>query len=178
MPTLLNICLGAYKINVKNQSTGKNKTEWWLVFENIGNNLEGSVMYYDLKGTTNKRRKVKDGDEKTKMDLNFVEDFSCLPLLLSQEDKKMLEASILNDTLFLNKQNIIDYSMLLVISLKETKLALGIIDYMQQYTLDKAIEHKYKNAISKQTPTITDPDQYKTRFRDQILNCYFIAIDD
>ena len=178
MPTLLNVCLGAYKINFKNFSAGKSRTEWCLVFENIGHDLKGPTIAYDLKGTTNKRRKVKNGDKKTKMDLNFVEDFASLPLPLTGEQKHFLEVAVMNDTLLLGKQNIIDYSMLIVISLKEMKIGLGIIDYMQQYTLDKVIESKYKAAVGTQAPTITHPDQYKTRFRDQILNCYFLAVDE
>ena len=149
-----------------------------MVFENIGHDLKGPTIAYDLKGTTNKRRKVKNGDKKTKMDLNFVEDFASLPLPLTGEQKHFLEVAVMNDTLLLGKQNIIDYSMLIVISLKEMKIGLGIIDYMQQYTLDKVIESKYKAAVGTQAPTITHPDQYKTRFRDQILNCYFLAVDE
>lgn len=178
MPTMINFCLGAFKINMKNQSSGKSKTEWCLVFENIGNGLKGLTISYDLKGTTNKRRRVKDGDKKTKMDVNFVEDFSCLPLPLSFEHKRLLEAAIINDSLFLSKQNVIDYSVLLVISMNNMKICMGIIDYMQQYTLDKVIESKYKSAVGTQVPTITHPDQYKARFRDQVLNCYFFAVDE
>jgi Phosphatidylinositol-4-phosphate 5-kinase len=149
-----------------------------LIFENIGNSLIPPTICYDLKGTTNNKRKVNDGDKKTKMDLNFIEDFSSLPLPISLEQKKILKASTMNDTLFLSKQNIVDYSMLLVISLKDRKISLGIIDYMQQYTFDKVIENKYKEIIRSQVPTITNPNQYKIRFREQILNNYFAMIED
>ena len=124
MPSILNVCFGAYKITTKNFSTGKSKTEWCLIFENIGNSLIPPTICYDLKGTTNNKRKVNDGDKKTKMDLNFIEDFSSLPLPISLEQKKILKASTMNDTLFLSKQNIVDYSMLLVISLKDRKISL------------------------------------------------------
>ncbi|OMJ89823.1 hypothetical protein SteCoe_7904 [Stentor coeruleus] len=177
MPSILNRCLGAYRIWIKNSTTGKSRTEWCLVFENIGPRLQGPTLAYDLKGTTNKRRKVKDGDKKTKMDLNFVEDFSSLPLPISFDDNVVLEAAIINDTLFLSKQNVIDYSILLVISLIEHKICLAIIDYTQQYTFDKILESKYKSVIDTQIPTITHPDQYKTRFRNLILNHYFLAIE-
>lgn len=177
MPSILNRCLGAYRVGIKNATTGKSRTEWCLVFENIGPRLQGPTLAYDLKGTTNKRRKVKNGDKKTKMDLNFVEDFSSLPLPISLDDNVILEAAIINDTLFLSKQNVIDYSILLVISLSEHKICMGIIDYTQQYTFDKILESKYKSVIDTQIPTITHPDQYKARFRNLVLNHYFLAIE-
>lgn len=177
MPSILNICLGAYKINIKNISTGKSRTDWCLVFENIGSQLSGPTIVYDLKGTTNKKRRVKGGDKRTKMDLNFIEDFASIPLPISQKDSERLEASILNDSLFLSQQNIVDYSILLVISLKEMKISLCIIDYIQQYTLEKAIENKYKTVVSTQVPTITHPDQYKARLREQIFSRYFMTIE-
>lgn len=49
------------------------------------------------------------------MDLNFCEDMQGLPICLSIEDKRYLDASIWNDSLFLYKQNVIDYSLLVII---------------------------------------------------------------
>ena len=178
MPSVLNTCLGAFKIAVKNISSGKSKSEYCLIFENIGSQFKGPVLNYDLKGTTNLKRKVKRGDKKTKMDLNFIEDFASLPLPISSSDRKYLEAAIANDTLFLSKQNVVDYSMLLVISMSERRISLGIIDYLQHYTLEKYIENRVKTPFTVQMPTITNPDLYKKRFRAQILSNYFMANDD
>lgn len=174
----LNFCLGIYKIAWKNLNSGKSKTEYVMVFEKIGYGISPPLVVYDLKGTTNKRRRVKEGDKKTKMDLNFVEDFGGLPLPLAVEDWDKIKRSIINDSGFLSKSNIIDYSMLLVMNKETKKLALSIIDYMQQYTIDKAIECKYKTVISSQAPTILGPENYKNRFCEQILNHYLIQIDD
>ena len=50
------------------------------------------------------------------MDLNFLEDFGGIPLFVAPEAKRILDASIWNDSLFLSKHNIIDCSLLIIIS--------------------------------------------------------------
>ena len=171
--SVLNFCLGAYKIQYKNASSGKSKMEYVMVFETIAYGLDPPYIWYDLKGTCNKRRKVKEGDKKTKMDLNFVEDFGNLPIPLEDDDWNRIKRAVVNDSGFLCNCNVVDYSMLLGLNLKKKKLALGIIDYMQQYNLDKAIESKYKAVVGSQVPTITHPENYKHRFCDTLLNHYF-----
>lgn len=177
MPSCLVRILGAYKIQLKNHSTGKSKTDWFILSENLGYGLGPNIKIYDLKGTDNQRRKVKEGDSRTKMDLNFLEDFKGIPLPVTPEDKRILDASIWNDTLFLSKQNIIDYSLLVMIDLDDGKLAAGIIDYMEQYTLEKAIESKYKKVVGTELPTITHPNVYKQRFRTQVTQLYFMSLE-
>ena len=135
-------------------------------------------LVYDLKGTDNQRRKVKEGDGRTKMDLNFLEDFKGIPLAVTTEAKKVLDASIWNDTLFLSKQNIIDYSLLVIISFEQNKIVAGIIDYMEQYTLEKAIESKYKKVVGNGIPTITHPNKYRKRFRTQVTQLYFMSLEN
>ena len=61
-------------------------------------------------------RKVKEGEKRTKMDLNFVEDFENLPIPLGDNEWNLLKRSLHNDAAFLSKCNIVDYSILLVIS--------------------------------------------------------------
>jgi hypothetical protein len=66
--------------------------------------LTGDVISYDLKGSTNSRRKLRPGDEqiKTKMDVEFVEAFQSIPLCLRDEQKlKMIDYAINNDSFFL-----------------------------------------------------------------------------
>ena len=172
--SILNHCLGVYKVQLKNLTTGKSRMENVMIYEKIGASLNPPYIVYDLKGTTNKRRKVKEGEKKTKMDLNFVEDFENLPLPIGDSEWNLLKRSISNDSTFLSKFNIVDYSILLVINIIEKKIALGIIDYMQLYTFDKVLEHKYKAVVGSQIPTITNPESYKQRFCETLLNHYFM----
>lgn len=178
MPSCLVKILGAYKVQLKNHSTGKSKTDWFILSENLSYGLGPNLKVYDLKGTDNQRRKVKEGDSRTKMDLNFLEDFKGIPLPVSSEAKRILDASIWNDTLFLSKQNIIDYSLLVMIDLDQGTVAAGIIDYMEQYTLEKAIESKYKKVVGTELPTITHPNVYKQRFRTQVTQLYFMSLEN
>jgi hypothetical protein len=178
MPSCLVRILGAYKVQLKNHSTGKSKTDWLILTENLGYGLGKGIRVYDLKGTDNQRRKVKEGDGRTKMDLNFLEDFKGIPLPVMSDAKRILDASIWNDTLFLSKQNIIDYSLLVMIDLENAKVVAGIIDYMEQYTLEKAIESKYKKVVGTEMPTITQPNVYRQRFRTQVTQLYFMSLED
>lgn len=171
--SVLNFCLGVYKIQYKNLGSGKSKLEYAMVFETIAYGLDPPYVWYDLKGTCNKRRKVKEGDKRTKMDLNFVEDFGSLPIPFEDDDWNRIKRAVVNDSGFLCKCNVVDYSMLLGINVNKKKIALGIIDYMQQYTLDKVIESTYKTVVGSQVPTITCPENYKHRFCETVLNHYF-----
>jgi hypothetical protein len=175
--SILNFCLGVFKVQLKNLTTGKSRMENVMIFEKIGCGLSPPYLVYDLKGTTNKRRKVKEGEKRTKMDLNFVEDFENLPLPVDENSWDLLKRAVVNDSGFLSRCNVIDYSILLVISLQSKKIALGIIDYLQQYTFDKVLESKYKTVVGSQVPTITHPEAYKQRFCETVLNHYFMKAD-
>lgn len=177
MPSCLVKILGAYYVKVKNRSTGKVRQEWILINENLGYGYPKKSIVFDLKGTVNKRRKVNDGDEKTKMDLNFVEFMKGLPVILGFEDKKRLDAEIWNDTLFLSQQNVVDYSLLLIINTDDRVLNYGIIDYMEQYTFERAIESKYKTVVGTEVPTIIYPKEYKNRFRQHVIQIYFMSVE-
>jgi hypothetical protein len=67
---------------------------------------------------------------------------------------------------------------LVMISLEQGKIATGIIDYMEQYTLKKAIESKYKKVVGAEIPTITHPNVYRQRFITQVTQLYFMSLDN
>ena len=173
--SILNTCLGVYKIVSK--FSGKAKISYVMVYDKIGYGLAGPNIVYDLKGTMNKRRKVKDGDNKTKMDLNFVEDFKSVPLPIQLSDLHRLSKSLEKDSSFLKSCNVIDYSLLLVINRSTRRVVVGIIDYLQHYTFDKVIENTYKSVVGSEMPTVVDPTTYRSRFFDTIVNKYFMTGD-
>ena len=51
----------------------------------------------------------------------------------------------------------------------------GIIDYVQQYTIDKQLESIVKQTINGEEPTIINPELYKSRFR-SAMDKYFVAM--
>mmetsp|Transcript_27448 Transcript_27448/g.5050 ORF Transcript_27448/g.5050 Transcript_27448/m.5050 type:complete len:82 (+) Transcript_27448:255-500(+) len=59
MPSCLVKTLGVFRIGTKNLTTGRWKIDWVVIYQNIGFNMPPNVMTYDLKGTRNSRRYVK-----------------------------------------------------------------------------------------------------------------------
>jgi hypothetical protein len=98
------------------------------------------------------------------------------PLPIRYTINRILHICINNDTLCLSKSNIVDYSLLTIIDTKRKKVRFGIIDYVQQYTLDKIFEGQFKRIINRgEVPTIVDPDKYKLRFK-KAMKRYFIGM--
>ena len=91
--------------------------------------------------------------------------------------KKMLKIAIANDSLYLSKHSIIDYSMFVIINPETKRIRFGIIDYIQQYTFEKELESfvKHKMSSIKEDPTIIPPEAYKKRFR-SAMDQYFVAL--
>ena len=89
--------------------------------------------------------------------------------------KRLLKIAIANDSLYLTKHSIIDYSMLIIINPVKKTVRVGIIDYIQQFTIDKVVESYVKSTLTREDPTIIAPEQYKQRFR-FAMDKYFIAL--
>jgi hypothetical protein len=178
MPSRLSPILGVYKINFKNATTHAKQVHWAIIQDNIGFGLDPPMQVYDLKGTLNSNRYVKKGDSRTKMDLNFIEDHNGQPILISNEAKRVLNAALHNDSLFLSKQNVMDYSLLLMYNLKDLKLNAAVIDYSGQYTLEKLIESHFKRAVKHDIPTVISPDEYKVRFRHHMTHIFILGVSN
>ena len=195
MPSLLMKILGVYKIRVKKTKDNKSSVEnyYLMMMENLnyGFNQEkekGNIITYDLKGSTINRyitmNQKKEKENIVLLDNNFKEDFKSEPIPLERNLFGLLLLSVHNDTLFLSKMGIIDYSLLLHIikdkkfrdNSKHNLIRVGIIDYIRKYTWDKKIEHILKTIINGfNSPTIINPDDYKDRFISAIKS-YFIGI--
>ena len=64
--------------------------------------------------------------------------------------------------------------------LSRDKRVGGIIDYLREYTFDKAMEDKVKSiamVIGKSAGTIQNPEKYKSRFR-SAMGRYFMVSPD
>ncbi|OMJ68661.1 hypothetical protein SteCoe_26848 [Stentor coeruleus] len=178
MPSLMIRTLGCYRVYTKNHTLGKQTCKWVMLFENLGCSMPAEVAVYDLKGSFNTRRLVNGKEKMTKMDRNFLEDFGGLPITISKEAKKILEVCIWNDTLFLSKHQVVDYSLLLIVSTTYKVITMAIIDYIAKYTFEKALEHNIKKIVSADNPTITKPTFYKNRFRESVSNSFFLELDE
>ena len=125
-------------------------------------------------------KKKKKKPNQVLLDTNFKEDFNGEPLALDRNIFELLSSAIHNDSLILSKINVIDYSLLVIISdIGESDMKLlrvGIIDYIRKYTWDKQLEHVGKIIINGlNTPTIISPNDYRDRFK-AAAAMYFIGV--
>ena len=103
------------------------------------------------------------------------------PLVVTPVDARALMAAVWRDTAFLARLGVMDYSMLA--GLREGRLAVGIVDYLRQYTWDKQLETYVKSSAvlalagggdKQQQPTVISPKEYARRFR-TAMRSYFVA---
>ena len=98
---------------------------------------------FDLKGSMRNRLvskdKIADRKDVVLLDENFVEFIFGSPLLVSEKSKVALITSIFNDTLFLSRLHVMDYSLLVGVNEKEQTLYVGIIDWFRVFSWDKQV---------------------------------------
>ena len=79
---------------------------------------------------------------------------------------RLMQIANHNDTSFLSRHEKIDYSFLVWIDHETKLIRVGIIDYIQYFSLEKFLESKIKKHLltTGKAPTILDPASYKIRF--------------
>lgn len=118
----------------------------------------------------------------TLLDDNFAALTDGGPFPLKHRAKVYFSKAVLNDTLFLSRVNIVDYSILVGFDEENHEIVVGIIDYMRQYDFIKRMERVGKSTaglLTGQTAetTIIQPPQYKKRFQNA-MERYFMTIPD
>eukprot|EP00439_Symbiodinium_sp_Y106_P037812 s1347_g4.t1 len=82
-------------------------------------------------------------------------------------DSDRLEHALTKDLELLQELGLVDYSLLMAYEEgeigKSGRIRLGIIDFLQPYTLDKKLESTVKKLVQRHEPTIVAPDQYARR---------------
>jgi len=170
LPTVIAKMLGFYQIVIKNPNTGT-EIKWdVLVMENLFYD-RSNMRIFDLKGSMRNRKIQSTGEEnEVLLDENMVEFIYESPLFAREHSKKLLRASVWNDTLFLARQNVMDYSLMVAVDEWRKELVVGIIDCIRTYTWDKKLESWIKDrgfaGGGRNRPTVTSPKEYKTRFRE------------
>lgn len=165
LPSVIAKMLGFYQIIIKNPVTGIEFNWFLLVMENLFYD-RSPTRIFDLKGSMRNRRIQSTGEQnEVLLDENMVEFIYESPLFSREHSKKLLRASVWNDTLFLSRQNVMDYSLMIAIDENRKELVVGIIDCIRTYTWDKKLESWIKDR-GKNRPTVTSPKEYKSRFRE------------
>ncbi|KAG0585739.1 hypothetical protein M758_2G033500 [Ceratodon purpureus] len=176
-PTCLAKIVGFYTVTVR--KGGKEKEMDVLVMENLVYGKAISRMY-DLKGSL--RSRYNPQATGTLLDQNLLEDMPTSPIFMTNKSKVLLERAVYNDTSFLAKVNVMDYSLLAVVLEDRQELVIGIIDYIRQYTWDKHLETWVKasgilGGSKHTTPTVVSPKEYKKRFR-KAISSYFVVVPE
>ena len=177
-PSVIAKMLGFYQVVIRNPNTGVDFNWSLLVMENLFYDRSPNRIF-DLKGSMRNRRLQPTGEQnEVLLDENMVEFIYETPLFAREHSKKLLRWSIYNDTLFLSRVNVMDYSLMIAIDEGRKELVVGIIDCIRTYTWDKRLESWIKDR-GKNKPTVTSPKDYKNRFREamgryvlQAPNCW------
>ncbi|KAI9362452.1 hypothetical protein DFJ73DRAFT_620771 [Zopfochytrium polystomum] len=175
LPTVLAKIFGFYRIGFKNPVTNRTFKIDVLVMENLFYDRSISRIF-DLKGSMRNRHVQSTGRQnEVLLDENLVEYIGESLLFIHDHAKRVLRASVWNDTLFLSKLNVMDYSLLVGIDEERRELVVGIVDFIRTFTWDKKLESWVKEtAFMGSGPTIISPRQYKNRFRDS-MDRYFLS---
>jgi 1-phosphatidylinositol-3-phosphate 5-kinase len=131
LPTVIAKMLGFYQIVIKNPATGT-EIKWdVLVMENLFYDRSPNRIF-DLKGSMRNRKIQSTGEQnEVLLDENMVEFIYESPLFarevnstfnvlwgvtdLPKHSKKLLRAAIFNDTLFLQRNDVMDYSLMVAV---------------------------------------------------------------
>lgn len=183
LPSVIAKMLGFFQVIIKNPATGTEIKLDLLVMENLFYD-RSPTRIFDLKGSMRNRKIQSTGEQnEVLLDENMVEYIYESPLFAREHSKKLLRASVWNDTLFLARQNVMDYSLMIAVDEIRKELVVGIIDCIRTYTWDKRLESWIKDrgfaGGGRNRPTVTSPKEYKSRFREamaryilQAPNCW------
>jgi 1-phosphatidylinositol-3-phosphate 5-kinase len=164
VPSVIAKMFGLFQVNIRNPNTGVDFSYYLLVMENLFYERNPNRRF-DLKGSMRNRKIESTGQaDEVLLDENLVETIFESPLFVREASRKLLQASIFNDTLWLCKQNVMDYSLMAGFDDTSKELVVGIIDCIRTYTWDKKLESWIKDR-GKNKPTITSPKDYRNRFR-------------
>lgn len=170
LPSVIAKMLGFYQVFIKNPQTGIDIKLDLLITENLFYD-RSPTRIFDLKGSMRNRKIQSTGEQnEVLLDENMVEFIYESPLFAREHSKKLLRASVWNDTLFLARQNVMDYSLMIAVDESRKELVVGIIDCIRTYTWDKKLESWIKDrgfaGGGRNRPTVTSPKEYKSRFRE------------
>ncbi|OCK89881.1 uncharacterized protein K441DRAFT_582219 [Cenococcum geophilum 1.58] len=164
LPSVIAKMFGLFQVQIKTP-TGRDFDWFMLVMENLFYDREPNRRF-DLKGSMRNRKIQSTGErDEVLLDENLVDIiYSETPIFVREHTKKLLKASVWNDTLFLSQQNVMDYSLMAGFDDTRREIIVGIIDCIRTYTWDKKLETWIKDR-GKNKPTITSPKDYRNRFR-------------
>ena len=164
LPSVIAKIFGLFQVTIRNPANNTDFNWFMIVMENLFYDRHTNRRF-DLKGSM-RNRKIQSTGEKDEvlLDENLVDIIFEKPIFVREHTMKTLKNSVYNDTLFLSKQNVMDYSLMAGFDDENRKIMVGIIDCIRTYTWDKKLETWIKDR-GKNKPTVTSPKDYRNRFR-------------
>jgi hypothetical protein len=99
-----------------------------VVMENLFYERPNISRIFDLKGSVRNRHVQSTGKQnEVLLDNNLLEFIYDSPLFIREHSKKIIRSSVYNDTLFLSRLNVMDYSLLVGIDNESNELVVGIV---------------------------------------------------
>ncbi|KAL3891964.1 hypothetical protein ACJMK2_004204 [Sinanodonta woodiana] len=180
-PTAIAKILGVYRIGFRNSYTNNAMKKDILVVENLFYD-KTITKTFDLKGSRRNRlvnTTQKREEELVLLDENFLHEAVDCPLYIRPHSKSLLTMAISQDSQFLSRNLVMDYSLLVGVDEQRRELVVGIIDYIRTFTWDKKLETLLKSTISEKgkMPTVVSPEIYRNRFLDA-MDKYFLPVPD
>jgi 1-phosphatidylinositol-3-phosphate 5-kinase len=114
-PSTIAKTLGIFKIKIRLEKQSRSEQFYLLLMENLLIHSNENCVRYDLKGSRRNRYISKKSPNEVTLDNNFLQDMKSRPIPLQYSMKRLLTLAIHNDSLYLSKQSIIDYSMFVII---------------------------------------------------------------
>ncbi|TDH65711.1 hypothetical protein CCR75_001336 [Bremia lactucae] len=187
--TVITKIVGLFKISHSRRLL--KHTEYVVIMENFSYGFPPGQIY-DLKGILRRRYNASSTHEEGRyesynsvsnvqvsMDLPVLLDGNFserMPVPASQQDLDIIESAIENDTGFLYRAGVIDYSLLLRFDEEKRQVIVGLIDYLHQFDFLKKMESTSKASLTFRHPTVISPISYRRRFMNA-TNRYFVGIE-
>jgi 1-phosphatidylinositol-3-phosphate 5-kinase len=127
LPSVIARMLGLFQVTIRNPASGMEFNWFMIVMENLFYDREPNRRF-DLKGSMRNRKIESTGErDEVLLDENLVDIIFEKPIFVRQHTMKLLKASVWNDTLFLSKQNVMDYSLMAGFEDDMREIVVGII---------------------------------------------------
>lgn len=127
VPSVIAKMFGLFQVELRNPSNGLEFSSYLLVMENLFYS-RNPTRKFDLKGSMRNRKIESTGlPDEVLLDENLVETIFEKPLFVREHARKLLKASVWNDTMWLCRQNVMDYSLMAGFDDEKKELVVGII---------------------------------------------------
>ena len=127
VPSVIAKMFGLFQVELRNPNNGVEFSSYLLVMENLFYN-RNPTRKFDLKGSMRNRKIESTGlPDEVLLDENLVETIFEKPLFVREHARKLLKASVWNDTMWLCRQNVMDYSLMAGFDDEKKQLVVGII---------------------------------------------------